>query len=1492
MKNFSLRDRMCSMKTRVFTVFALLVTLALLPGPALASAFSPNSGAVSAQSAPAASMFRDALAIQPNTVAKTRDLEAYGPLPLSFIPNQGQVDERVGYYVQSGGQSLRFTTDGVTMALPETTLRLEFLDANPSARLEGGDKLPGVVNYFIGNDPTKWRTNIPTYGRLTHHDLWPGVDLTYEGRPGVLKSTFTIAPEADPAQIRLAYPDADNLVINGQGNLIISAAGGKVWESVPRAWQEIDGQRVPVLVTYQVAEQSYGFALPEGYDPACPLVIDPELVYSTLLGENNADGAHAIAADGSGAAYVTGSTNCCYYGVGFPTTLGAFSTTYNGGPSDTFVTKLNATGSELVYSTYLGGNGDDEGYGIAVDGSGVAYVTGRTRSSDFPTTPDAFDTTYNGGLEGDVFVTELNAAGSALTYSTFLGGSDGDRGWAIVVDESGAAYVTGLTGSSDFPTTPGAFDTTYNGGSMDAFVTKLNAAGSALAYSTFLGGSGGDYGDDYGNAIAVDGSGAAYVTGKTECPNFPTTPGAFDTTFNGGYGDAFVTKLNAAGSALAYSTFLGGSEEDYGNAIAVDGSGAAYVTGRTYSSNFPTTPGAFDTTHDGNYDDAFVTKLHAAGSALAYSTFLGGSGGDYYGHDGGHAIAVDGSGAAYVTGSTSSSDFPTTSGTFDTTHNDDYDAFITKLNALGNGLVYSTYLGGSDRDYGYGIAMDGSRAVYVAGSTCSSDFPTTPGAFDTTFDGFCDAFVAKLAVEGGPGPTPTPTSTSMPGPTSLLSPPLPTLAGEDFWTTSSLYGYRVNTLTVDPQASSIIYIGTNKWILKSVDGGNTWTALPRPLGTESQHQAQNVMAIAVDPGTPSTIYAADNQLYKTTDGGQTWAAIGTGVLKQRIEFIVIDPKTPSSLYVGTRGGAFKSVDGGSSWAGVGLPTTGQMTALAIDPQTTTTVYAAVQGQGLFKSTDGSSSWALTGGGLPQGVQIFAIEIDPQTSANLFANTNQGLYRSQDSGGNWQKTTPERYRYDALAIDLQKPNVIYLATREGIDRSEDRGSSWTNIKIELPQRVSFTGLIADPKTSGVLYGISNNTVYKSHDGGDSWVAPQLMTGEVSALAAHPESPDIVYAGIQNKGVYKSIDRGQSWQPASNGLPENISVQAFAFDPQDANTIYAGTGKGLFRSIDGGNNWMATGLPENIAVSAIAIDPKTNTNLYVGGQEGILKSVNGGESWAAVSLPQRVSVNALAIDPETPSTLYAGTWAGIFKSTDSGSTWLSVSQLQQFIYEYGYGIDVVLNPETPSHVYVGTLGGVFISTDSGNTWAPRNAGFPENVQVVTMEIEPKDPTILYAGTNHGVFVSPDAGASWVAINQGLGGAGVAKSAVGCGTPPTLFVTLSYYGGTGGVWRYSLVAMPTPPTPIPSPTPLPTPTPWPTPTLPPTATPHLAVATPTTRPTVVGRVVPTVVATPMREAPAPKKAFPVLAWLAPVAGCCGLLLIAGAGAGLVIYLRRKSR
>jgi Beta-propeller repeat len=529
-----------------------------------------------------------------------------------------------------------------------------FVGANQRVRMQARERLPGTVNSLRGNDPARWRTGLPRHAAVRYRHLWPGVDLTLRGKPGTLKYEFRVQPGARVGDIRLAYRGAKGISVDRAGALLVKTAVGVLRDSRPVAYQEVAGRRVPVASRFVLEGRQYGFAVGASYRRDRELIIDPGFAYSTLLGGASDEDGTGIAVDSAGNAYLTGFTQS----PNFPTTPGAFDRTGSASNTlDAFVSKLNATGTALVYSTFLGGGNTEKGRDIAVDASGNAYVTGQTWSPSFPTTGGAFDRTFNvdtcprcGIDQQDGFVTKLNPAGSALVYSTFLGGTQFDDAMHIALDGARNAYVTGETGSSNFPTTAGAFDRTANGG-WDAFVTKLNAAGSALVYSTRLGGAD----NDPPGGVAVDGAGSAYIGGSTRSADFPTTAGAFDTTHSGGAFDqlfeAFVTKLNATGSAPVYSTFIGGTNWDSGGAIAVDAAGSAYLSGVTASPEFPTTPGAFDATFGGDPFDAFVTKLNAAGSALFYSTFSGGAGTS--------AIAVDAGGNAWL-GGAAGPDGPTT----------------------------------------------------------------------------------------------------------------------------------------------------------------------------------------------------------------------------------------------------------------------------------------------------------------------------------------------------------------------------------------------------------------------------------------------------------------------------------------------------------------------------------------------------------------------------------------------------------------------------------------------------------------------------------------------------------------------------------------------------------------------------------------------------------------------------------------------------------------
>jgi hypothetical protein len=648
------------------------------------------------------------------TGATPRVVEGFDRLPLRFEPS-ADPGGSARYVARGPGYVLSLASTEMVLWLGggnASPLRVKLLRSRPDADVEGLEELPGTSNYFIGNDPAKWRTNVTGFGKVRFSGVYPGIDLVYYGRGSELEYDFRIAPGADPTLVRLGFEGARDLREDGEGNLVAALDDGEVVKSCPRVYEE-DGTRTQAVRGRWVrhGKSEAGFEVGP-YDASRVLVIDPVLSYSTYLGGGDVDEAYAIAVDAAGSAYVTGWT----HSTDFPAD--------NPPPSptafyDVVVTKLSPSGTSLVYSTYLGGLTQTEiGHGIAVDGSGSAYVTGWTASEDFPTV-NPFQTCHS---NTDMFVAKLSPSGTSLVYSTCLGGSDGDFGRGIAVGPLGGAYVTGWTHSTDFPVL-NPIQTRQ--GRADVVVAKLAPSGNALAYSTYLGGSD----DDYAMGIATDASGSAYVTGLSYSTDFPTQ-NAYQ--LDQPFADAFVTKLSPSGTSLVYSTYLGGYANDFGSAIAVDASGSAYVTGQTRSPNFPSvTPYQRDIA----YWDAFVTKLSPSGTSLGYSTFLGG-----FDVDEGHAIAVDGAGSAYVTGTTSTSDFPTAS-PFQL-YQGLGDAFVTKLLPSGSGLEYSTYLGGSNTDEVAAIAVDASGNAYVAGRTYSTDFPTrTPYQTDQPM---VDAFVTKL----------------------------------------------------------------------------------------------------------------------------------------------------------------------------------------------------------------------------------------------------------------------------------------------------------------------------------------------------------------------------------------------------------------------------------------------------------------------------------------------------------------------------------------------------------------------------------------------------------------------------------------------------------------------------------------------------------------------------------------------------------------------------
>jgi hypothetical protein len=864
---------------------------------------------LAAQSAPPA---KDSIS---EATQKSRLAEGYGRLPLSFEVNKGQTDPRVKFLSRGAGQTLFLTSNESVLALGKaldqkpdspglpnlsvshslraTLLRMRLLGANPLVEVTGLDTLPGTSNYFIGNDPARWRTNVPTYSKVRYSQIYPGIDLVYYGNQRQLEYDFVVAPGADPEQIRLSIRGASKLFLDANGNAVLRQKDGDVRLLKPRLYQEVRGEKIEIAGGYALKGNELRFAVGQ-YDPRQELVIDPVLVYSTYLGGSGIDLAKGIAVDSSGSAYVagyTGSTN-------FPLGTAPQQATFGGGNYDVFVAKLTPAGA-LVYSTYIGGSGDDVANGLAVDSSGNAYVVGSTLSTNFPgASSSSIHAAYGGG--GDGFVVELNATGNALIYSSYLGGSGSDAATAIALDSSGNAYVAGETQSTNFPGVTSSSMQTVNAGGYDAFVAKLNPAGTAIVYSTYLGGTA----DDVAYAIAVDSSGNAFVAGETLSTTFPGVNSKSIQPTSGGGGDGFVAELNAGGTALVYSTYLGGGGTDLALGIALDSIGNAYVTGYTSSTNFPVSSAPFQAASGGGYD-GFVAKLNPGGTTLVYSTYLGGSGTDTAA-----GIAVDPSGNAYVTGGTTSTDFPgMNSGSLQSANGGGAsDAFVAELNPAGSALVYSTYLGGNGADVAASIRLDSTNNIYIAGYTGSTNFPLGASPVQSTYGGGTyDAFIAKLSA----------TVTGAATTTTIVASQ-----------SSTVFGQQVTfTAAVSPSLSSAL----------TPTGNVTFTDGSTTLGTAALSSGTaifNTSALTAGGHSVTASYAGDSNfasstsaaLSQTVGQGSTMATVATstnpGIVGQPVTITVtVTPVAPAS---GTPTGTVTFLDGTAS-LGTGTLSGGQAT---------------------------------------------------------------------------------------------------------------------------------------------------------------------------------------------------------------------------------------------------------------------------------------------------------------------------------------------------------------------------------------------------------------------------------------------------------------------------------------------------------------------------------------------------------------------------------------
>ena len=691
--------------------------------------------------------------LQSETFApQSATVKSFGQLPLFFEPNRGQADAQARFVARGQGYSVFLTPTEAVLALQSSekekatsaVLRLQLVNASASAKISGRDLLPGYSNYFIGKDQSQWRTRIPQYGKVEYSQVYPGIDLLYYGNQRQMEYDFVVAPGADPKAIAFQLKGNDKIEVGEKGQLVVHLKNAAVELLKPVVYQQVNGERREIAGNYMLqSDGRVSFAL-GSYDSNLPLVIDPVLVYSSYLGGTSTDYASAVTVDAVGSAYVVGWTAS----LDFPV-AGAYQGTNKG--TNAFLTKMSADGTAVVFSTFLGGTdsfcGGDRANAVALNAISEPFIAGRAYSTDFPTSSTAYQKTgggcSGGGGGGSGFVTRFSADGTLLRFSTYFGGLIANLPTEIlgiaVNQSSNNAFITGYDQGGSLATT-GAFQTTLDAsGDPGAFVTKLSVDGAHLLFSTYVRSK--TIGPVTGNSISLDRNGNSYIVGSTSSTGFPLTNGAFQKTYGGGPSDAFVTKVNATGTKLVYSSYMGGTDADSASQI-VEFTFGAYVVGTTSSTNFPTTLGTLQPTYPGGGASAYVVRVASDGTRLNFSTFLGGNNGSSaagIGFNPGCRAPCN----LVIYGNTTSTNFPLLNPT-----QTSGDMFVTTLDGFGITIPgYSTLLGASSGDTPTGIAVDARLNAYVTGTTNSVTFPTTVGALEPTYrGGTSDGFVSKLAI--------------------------------------------------------------------------------------------------------------------------------------------------------------------------------------------------------------------------------------------------------------------------------------------------------------------------------------------------------------------------------------------------------------------------------------------------------------------------------------------------------------------------------------------------------------------------------------------------------------------------------------------------------------------------------------------------------------------------------------------------------------------------
>lgn len=1225
----------------------------------------------------------------------TEIADRYGKLPLSFERNEGQTDLKVEFLSRGPGYDLFLTAGGAVLNLrkprppadifkpqasteqrisdqpPEASvLRLKMIGANPRSPAAGQDQLPGKVNYLVGNDLQKWRVNIPTYRKVCYSEIYPKVDLVYYGNRNELEYDFVVAPGGNVRAIRFQVDGIDRMILDDAGDLRLAVKQSEVTLRKPVIYQLTDkDDRREVKGEYVIKGKEVCFKT-GAFDAHKALIIDPVLSYSTLVGGGSNEQAAGIAVDSSGSAYITGGNTS----GGFPTTPGAFQTS-GSVFGNAFVTKLDPAGTSLVYSTYLSGSGGATGTAIAVDSSGNAYVTGNTKSSDFPTanairssSSDFYTSVDSGGHwsgrligppGGSVSVIAVDSlAPNTMFVGVGLSGgiyktTDGGTNWialntgltsafcrAIVVDPSASSTIYAALTQNDVTNT-GLFKSTDGGSSWTELTNGLGFERvNALAIdpsspTTIYAGMifGGVFKSTNGGASWVNSSTGITFGGASAIVVDPASPQTVYASFGGG--GVFKTTNGGAG----WSQVNNGLTATTVRALAIDPESNIYA-GTSGGGVFKSTNGGgtWNPVNTGISGNASVLSI-ALGSSVPSTLYSGTADGRIFKTvDGGNnwikvyetltgtnftALAINPGATSTVYAGASISGNPL----------NDYEGFVSKLNADGSGLIYSTYLGGNGDDFANGIALDSSGSAIVVGQTASSSFPTL-NAYISALSGANDGFVTKFNAAGD----------------ALLS---STYLGGG--STDAAYGTAVDG------ADNAYVTGTTT----SADFP-TLNAFQPTIGDSFTFNGDAFATKLNSNGV--LVYST----YLGGVGGDTGYAIGA------------DSSGNAYLTGFTNSNNFPTVNPIQSTNGAGA---GDAFVTKLNSS----------GSGLIYSTFLGGSTGDGGRGIAVDSEGYAYVTGYTDSADFpvvdgALRTKSPLFKSTDSGGTWNNDD-YGLKSDittALALDPSRPSTIYAGTGRDVYKSTDAGQSWNQSSNGLV-RPSVQTLLVNHKTPSTIYlGISFGNigdsmgVYKSTDAGNSWIAANtgLTNTNVLSLAINPVAISTLYAGVYGSGIFKSEDGGANWMLLAS---QTLSfIDAIVVDPVTPTTVYAGgtfSSGGVFKSTDGGVSWQKT---ISLSVSSLAIDPATPSTIYAGADEGIYKSVNGGTSWTSINTTS--FVGSIIIDPVTPTTVYAtssGFNGGVLKSSDGGNNWT----LENNGLTYRFVSCLIVNPIVPSRVYVG-------------------------------------------------------------------------------------------------------------------------------------------------------------------------------------------------------------